>query len=53
MKVFLTGATGYIGNAIAEAASNAAGVPGQTRLWALTDAQQMTGALVDALVLNQ
>ncbi|MBR8840512.1 MAG: SDR family oxidoreductase [Stigonema ocellatum SAG 48.90 = DSM 106950] len=39
--------------AIAEAASHAAGVPGQTRSWSLTDAQQMMGALADALVLDQ
>jgi hypothetical protein len=30
MKVFLTDATGYLGSAIAEAASHAAEVPGQT-----------------------
>jgi hypothetical protein len=53
MKVFLTGATGYIGSAIAEAASHAAGVSGQTRSWALTNAQQMMGALADALVLDR
>jgi nucleoside-diphosphate-sugar epimerase len=39
--------------AIAEAASHAAGVPGQTRSWALTDAQQNMGAFADALVLDQ
>lgn len=40
-------------HAIAEAASHAAGVPGQTRSWALTEAQQMMGAFADALVLDQ
>jgi nucleoside-diphosphate-sugar epimerase len=39
--------------AIAEAASHAAGVPGQTRSWALAEAQQMMGAFTDALVLDQ
>lgn len=39
--------------AIAEAASYAAGVPEQTRSWALTDAQQMMGAFADTLVLDQ
>jgi nucleoside-diphosphate-sugar epimerase len=38
---------------IAEAASDAAGVSGQTRSWALTDAQQRMGAFADALVLDQ
>jgi hypothetical protein len=33
------------------AVNHAAGLPGQTRSWALTDAQQMIGALADALVL--
>jgi nucleoside-diphosphate-sugar epimerase len=40
-------------HAIAEAASHAAGVPGQTRSLALTDAQQMMGVFADALVLDQ
>jgi nucleoside-diphosphate-sugar epimerase len=40
-------------HAIAEAASHAAGIPGQTRSWALTDAQQAMGAFADALVLDQ
>jgi hypothetical protein len=61
MKVFLTGVTGYIGSAIplqggfanAEAASHAAGVPGQTRSWTLIDAQQMMGAFADTLVLDR
>jgi hypothetical protein len=39
--------------ATAEAASHAAGVPGQTRSWALTDAQQMMGTFADALVLDR
>ncbi|HIK17740.1 MAG TPA: SDR family oxidoreductase [Leptolyngbyaceae cyanobacterium M33_DOE_097] len=38
---------------IAEAASDVAGVPGQARSWALTDAQQAMGAFADALVLDQ
>lgn len=40
-------------HAIAEAASHAAGIPGQTRSWALTEAQQIMGAFADALVLDQ
>lgn len=39
--------------AIAEAASHAASVPGQTQSWVLTDAQQKMGAFADALVLDQ
>ncbi|MBD3886681.1 NAD-dependent epimerase/dehydratase family protein [Phormidium tenue FACHB-886] len=39
--------------AIAEAASHAAGIPGQTQSWALSDAQQAMGAFADALVLDQ
>jgi nucleoside-diphosphate-sugar epimerase len=39
--------------AIAEAASYAAGIPGQTRSWALTDAQEAMGVFADALVLDQ
>lgn len=38
---------------IAEAVSDVAGVPGQTRSWALSDAQQAMGAFADALVLDQ
>ncbi|MEM9807951.1 MAG: SDR family oxidoreductase [Cyanobacteria bacterium P01_D01_bin.56] len=38
---------------IAEAASHAAGIPGQTQSWALTDARQAMGAFADALVLDQ
>ncbi|MBW4662494.1 MAG: NAD-dependent epimerase/dehydratase family protein [Drouetiella hepatica Uher 2000/2452] len=38
---------------IAEAASHAAAVPGQTRSQALTDAQQTMGVFADALVLDQ
>ncbi|MEM9008778.1 MAG: SDR family oxidoreductase [Cyanobacteria bacterium P01_F01_bin.86] len=38
---------------IAEAASYAAGVPGQTQSWALTDARQTMGTFADALVLDQ
>jgi hypothetical protein len=41
------------GFANAEAASHAAGVPGQTRSWALTDAQQTIGEFADALVLDR
>jgi hypothetical protein len=56
MKVFLTGVTGTIpiqgGFANVEVA-HAAGVPGQTRSRALTDAQQMMGAFADALVLDR
>lgn len=40
-------------NVIAEAASHAAGVPGQTRSQTLTDAQQTMGVFADALVLDQ
>jgi nucleoside-diphosphate-sugar epimerase len=39
--------------AIANAASYAASVPGQTQSWGLTDARQNMGAFADALVLDQ
>lgn len=38
---------------IAEAASQSAGVPGQTRSQTLTDAQQIMGVFADALMLDQ
>jgi thioester reductase-like protein len=49
MKVFLTGATGYIGRAIATALQTT----NHKRSWALTDDRQMMGALADALVLDR
>ncbi len=49
MKVFLTGATGYIGRAIATALQTT----NHKRSWALTDDRQMMGVLADALVLDR
>jgi UDP-glucose 4-epimerase len=49
MKVLLAGATGYIGSAIATALQTTIACDS----WALTDAQQMMGALADALVLDR
>lgn len=53
MKVFVTGASGYIGRATAEAAARGAGLEGKTVSITLEQARATMGPIADAFALNQ